>query len=130
MRKSVGQLESYGPIDTALLEHKPDAGLVAERILFFLNDLAFEINGFIARVVLGRTPRSLQDSFEAAVLAGVIEADLATRLHPDDPLHIVLQLSLDADPDAVKAIVSDALSDFTEYIVLVAAWASERSTAS
>ncbi|MCD4533073.1 hypothetical protein LRP67_03130 [Nocardioides sp. cx-169] len=123
MKKSIEQLESYGPLNTSLLEDKPAAGLVAERIMFFLADLAVEINGYLARGVAHRFPRGESESYLAAVSAGVIDAELVPRLIPDEgPHHVLLQLSLDSDPEAVEAIVAEALSAYGAYTQQVSAW--------
>jgi hypothetical protein len=51
MRRSVGQLSAPGPLDRGRLARHPASGLVVERVLALLADLAFEINRQVAAVV-------------------------------------------------------------------------------
>jgi len=128
MRKAVGQLDSFGPMDRTRLESDPAAGLVVERILALLVDLAFAINSHVSAAVLGEVPRTSDASFAAAEKAGMIDAELATALvPPDGPHHILLQLYLDTEPEAVAAVVSDALSGYEEYVRQVAHWTADRA---
>jgi uncharacterized protein YutE (UPF0331/DUF86 family) len=122
MRKSVGQLDSLGPVDRARLESNPATGLVVERILALLVDLAFAINSHVAAAVLGEVPNTPADSFGAAERAGMIDAELATALAPPDPHNVLVQLYLDTEPEEVAAIVSAALSGYGEYVRQVARW--------
>jgi len=122
MRRSVGQLDSLGPVDRTRLESNPATGLVVERILALLVDLAFAINSHVAAAVLGEVPRTPAGSFGAAVQAGMIDADLATVLAPPDPHNVLVQLYLDSEPEEVAAIVSAALSGYEEYVRQVARW--------
>lgn len=78
-----------------------------KRIMFFLAEPAAEINGFLARSIPESTPRTVSDSFAAGVRSGAIDIELIARLDPDDgPLNVVVQLSLESDPDAVAEIVA------------------------
>ncbi len=123
MRKSIGQLESLGPVDDARLASIPQLGLVAERILALLNELAFEINTRTAAAFLGDSPRTSAAAFRAAGAAGVIDPRLALRFTSlDEPDHVLFQLRLDIDPADAAAIVSDALPAFTRYIEQVSRW--------
>ena len=65
MVKSVGQLGAPGPLDRGRLARDPASGLVVERVLALLADLAFEVNRQVAAAVLGETPE------ERAVRRGV-----------------------------------------------------------
>lgn len=123
MRKSVGQLDALGPVDRAHLESDPATGLVIERILALLADLAFAINSQVSAAVLGEMPQATAASFGAAAKAGMIDAELATALaRPDGPHHVLVQLYLDTEPEAVAAVVSAALSGYGEYVLQVARW--------
>ncbi|WP_427917424.1 hypothetical protein [Streptomyces sp. cg40] len=116
MRKSVGQLDSLGALDSARLAADPGAGLVIERILALLYDLAAAVN----RTALPGTPTG---SFDAAGKAGLIDADLAAALAPaDGPHHVLVQLCLDTEPEKVPAIVDAARSGYREYVRQLTDW--------
>lgn len=131
MRKSIGQLESFGSLTEGLLAEAPQVGLVAERIMYYLTDLAYEINCMVARVHLDRSPQSVQDSTEAsfaqAVEAGLIDAELASRLHPEDgPHHFLLQRFLDGGPTTVESLITEGLTAFAQYTLRVEEWMRSR----
>jgi uncharacterized protein YutE (UPF0331/DUF86 family) len=129
MRRSVTQLDSLGPVDRACLEVDPATGLVVERILALLVDLAFAINTHVAAAVLSEVPRTSAESFGAAERAGMIDAVLASALAPaDGPHHVLVQLSLDSEPEKVAAVVSAALSGYGEYVWQVARWTAAQAS--
>ncbi len=114
MRRTLRQLEDLGPVDADLLARNSTAGLVVERVLANLMDMAFDINCLVARC--RPAPRSFAESCERAVEAGLIDDDLAHALVPEEgPHHVVMQLSLDTDPGEVEMIVAGALSAFQEF---------------
>lgn len=128
MRRSIGQLDALGPVDLARLESDPATGLVVERILALLVDLAFAINRHVSVAVLGEAPQSIAASFSAAAQAGMIDAELAIALAPTDgPHNVLMQLCLDAEPEEVAAVVSAALSAYREYVRQVARWTAARA---
>jgi uncharacterized protein YutE (UPF0331/DUF86 family) len=123
MRRSVGQLDSLGPVGHARLVSNPETGLVVERILALLVDLAFAINAHVSAAVLGEEPQTPAASFGAAEKAGMIDAELATALAPPDgPHNVLVQLYLDTEPEEVTAVVSAARSAYREYVRQVADW--------
>lgn len=128
MRKSVVQLDSLGPLDGARLESDPGTGLVIERILALLNDLAFAINRHAAEAMLDEAPpRTPATSFGAAERAGMIDAEPATALAPPDgPHNVLVQLCLDSEPEDVAAVVSAARSGYREYVRQVDDWIAAR----
>ncbi len=127
MRKSIGQLESLGPVNGARLQGIPQIGLVAERILTLLHDLAFEINTQTAAAFLDGSPRTATDAFRAAARAGVIDAQLATRFTSlDEPHHIEFQLRLDIDPADAAKIACDGMSAYGQYTAQVSCWIATR----
>jgi uncharacterized protein YutE (UPF0331/DUF86 family) len=129
MRKSVGQLDSLGPADRARLERDPATGLVVERILALLVDLAFEINSHVSAAVLGEVPQTIAASFAAAEKAGMIDAELAAALaSPDGPHNVLVQLYLDSEPEEVAGVVSAALSGYGEYVRQVARWTAAHAS--
>ncbi|WP_232838566.1 DUF86 domain-containing protein [Streptomyces geranii] len=128
MRRSVDHLGSFGPMDRARLDSDPAAGLVAERILALLADLAVTINSHVATAVLGEVPGSPAASFGAAERAGMIDTELAAALvPPEGPHNVLVQLYLDTEPEEVAAIVSAALSGYGEYVRQVAAWTTPQA---
>lgn len=127
IRKGIDQLESLGPLGAARLENDPTTGLVIERLLALLVDLAHLINRHASEVVLGVTPRTCEASFGAAAKAGMIEESLAAELAPmDGPHHVLMQLSLDADPEEAAAVVAGALTGYGEYVRQVTDWIAAR----
>ena len=113
MRKAIGQLEALGPLRGARLASEAATGVVVERILALLLDLAVAIN----REALGAT------SFAEAGAAGLISPDVAAALAPDDgPHHVLLQLTLDVEPDEAAAVVAAALAAYQEYVRQVSRW--------
>ncbi|MFE2884678.1 hypothetical protein [Streptomyces sp. NPDC059272] len=123
IRKSVVQLDSLGPLDSARLESDPGTGLAVERVLALLNDLASAINRDVAVGVFGETPRTPDASFGAAERAGLIDGELAAALAPaDGPHHVLVQLHLDTEPEELAAIVSAARSGYREYVRQVTDW--------
>jgi hypothetical protein len=116
MRKAIGQLEALGPLRGARLANDATTGLVVERILALLLDLAVAIN----REALGGTGAA---SFAEAGAAGLISRDVAAALAPDDgPHHVLLQLTLDVEPDEAAAVVAAALAAYQEYVRQVSRW--------
>ncbi|MEV6544104.1 hypothetical protein [Streptomyces sp. NPDC051665] len=124
MRKSVVQLDSLGALDSARLVSDPGAGLVIERILALLHDLALAINRHVSEAVSGEAPPPIPAaSFGAAGRAGMIDAELATALTlADDPHHVLVQLYLDTEPEEVVAVVAAALAGYREYVRQVTDW--------
>lgn len=127
MRKSIGQLESLGPVNGERLESIPQIGLVAERILTLLHDLAFEINTQTAAAVLDDCPRTAAAAFRAAAKAGVIDNRLTARFTAlDEPHHVLFQLQLDSEPADAAAVACEALDAFARYTEQVSCWIATR----
>jgi hypothetical protein len=121
MRRAIGQLEALGPLRGARLTSDTTTGLVVERILALLLDLAVAIN----REALGASAAAGTGaaSFAEAGAAGLISRDVAAALTPDDgPHHVLLQLTLDVEPDEAAAIVAAALAAYQEYVRQVSRW--------
>lgn len=129
MRRSLGQLDSLGPVGRTRLESDPGAGLAIERILALLTDLAVTINRRVARAVSGEEPRTPAASFGAAAKAGMIDAQLAAALAPPEgPHNVLVQLYLDTEPEEVAAVVSEARSGYGEYVRQVTDWIAVGTT--
>ena len=124
MRRSVGQLGALGPVGRGRLDRDPAAGLVIERVLALLADLAFEINCQVA-AALGDVPKTPAAAFAAAARAGLIDERLAAALTPPDgPHHVLVQLYLDTEPERVAGVVSAAVAGYREYVRQATAWTS------
>jgi uncharacterized protein YutE (UPF0331/DUF86 family) len=127
MRNSVGQLSAAGPLDRARLVGDPSGGLVVERMLALLADLAFDINRQAA-VALGEAPASPAAAFGAAARAGLIDERLAMALTPPDgPHHLLVQQYLDTEPERVAGVVSEAVAAYQEYVHQVDARTANRT---
>jgi uncharacterized protein YutE (UPF0331/DUF86 family) len=126
MRNSVGQLTAAGPLDRARLACDPASGLVVERMLALLADLAFDINRQAA--ALGEAPESPAAALGAAARAGLIDERLAVALAPPDgPHHLLVQQYLDTEPERVAGVVSDAVAAYQEYVRQVDARTANRT---
>jgi uncharacterized protein YutE (UPF0331/DUF86 family) len=129
MRKSVGQLGAPGPLDRGRLARDPASGLVVERVLALLADLAFEVNCRVAAAVLDEKPETGAAALGAAERSGVIDARVAAALAPPDgPHHVLVQLYLDAEPERVAGVVSAATAAYAEYVRQVAGWTAGHAT--
>jgi hypothetical protein len=126
IEKSVERLEAVGPLDPARLENDATIGLVVERLLALVVDLASAINRDVAFAQLGEEPASPEASFAAAARAGLINADLAADLAVPDGAHVLLQLCLDLEPERVAGVVSAATIGYREYVTQVSRWANDR----
>lgn len=128
MRRALGQLEGVGPVDACLLEQNSTAGLVIERVLANLTEMAFDINSHVARAMAGLTPVTFSESCEYAVRFGLVDDELAAALMPaDGPYHVAMQLYLDTEPAQVESVVASALSAFQEFERRTIAWAGEHT---
>lgn len=127
LRRALAQLEGIVPVNAELLERNSTAGLVVERVLANLVEMAFGINSHSTRVMSGRKPDSFRESCLCAVEFGMIDPDLAAALVPADGLpHIAMQLCLDAEPEQVESVVDRTLSAYQEYERQVIEWATSR----
>lgn len=124
MRRALAQLEGIGPVDVELLEQNPTAGLVIERVLANLGEMAFAVNCHVSRTMAGVVPETFAESCESAVEFGLIDRSLASGLMPDEgPYHVAMQLCLDSEPVRVEAIVDGALAAFQEFERRAVRWA-------
>jgi hypothetical protein len=126
--RTVEALNALGAVSVERLAEQPSIGLVIERDLWLIRDLAQSIETIIAR--LHADVASL-NSYGATVRAGVIDHALAERLEPDDgPYHVLVQLCLDSDPNEVAVVVNAAVTAFREYVRLLTSWnADDRAQA-
>ncbi|WP_024796514.1 HepT-like ribonuclease domain-containing protein [Tomitella biformata] len=127
MQKMIAQLVGFGDLGREQLDSNPAAGLVIERMLALLVELAFDVNSHVAGVVSGEAPRTFAESFGAAGRAGLIDVRLAAALAPvDGPHHVQVQLYMDTDPAEVGAVVSAVTAGYQDYLLQVGEWIEAR----
>ncbi|MBH0123593.1 hypothetical protein I0Q12_30585 [Rhodococcus sp. CX] len=130
MRRALQQVESVGPVDVPLLERDTTSGVVIERVLANLMDMALEINRHVARASSRQLPGTFAESCVAAVGAGLIDAELAAELLPSGgPHHVLMQLCLDTAPEQVEGVVARALAAFRAFERSATAWAGRLDVA-
>lgn len=77
MQDALDPLEVFRGTDAEQLNDDPVGRAAAERLLFVIVDLAFDINAHLVAKSLGRSPETGRSSFSDLVEAGVLDADLA-----------------------------------------------------
>jgi uncharacterized protein YutE (UPF0331/DUF86 family) len=121
MNDLLGDLESLGAVDAALLRSDRMARHAVERILTQLVEFAVSINSHVTAAVSGSVPGTYRESFYTATDAGFIPADLAERLAPSAGLRNVLTHEyVEVDRDLVAAAVGTAMVDYRDYVRAVA----------
>lgn len=119
----VDVLDSFGQVDSDVLDRDIRTALAVERALTLLVELAFSVNGHVAAARLGRTPDTYAESFALAAEAGMIDTELATRLRPSAGLrNVLVHAYLDVDREIVVASVPLAITDYAEYTREAAKW--------
>lgn len=130
MRELLDRLAELGPVDVERLRAEPITALAVERVLTLLVDLAFATNSHVAASRLGRVPESYAASFDLAVEAGLLDAELATLLRPSAGLrNVLVHAYVDVDPQAVVRAVPLALEQYGAYVRQVAAVLRQESGA-
>jgi uncharacterized protein YutE (UPF0331/DUF86 family) len=128
MRDLLDRLVEIGPVDVERLRVEPLTALAVERVLTLLVDLAFATNSHVAAARLGRAPESYAASFDAAVEAGLLDADLAAALRPSAGLrNVLVHAYVDVDPSAVARAVPLAVEHYGTYVRRVAALLEQES---
>ena len=91
--------------------------LAVERALCQLVDQAVDINAHIASRTMRRPPQTQRESFDLAVRAGYLPADLATSLTPSVGMrNILVHDYVSVDLDLVAAAIPLAARDFAAYV--------------
>lgn len=99
------------------------AQLALERILTQLVDLAGDINGHVAAVLLGTAPGSARESFVLAGEAGVISPAAVDALLPSVGLRSVLTHEyVEVDRERVRRAAPLALEAYSAYVAAVRDW--------
>lgn len=128
MSDALDDLDLIGPVDAARLQDDRLARRVVERCLSHLVDTAAAVNAHLVGAVLGRAPHDLADSFDQAVVAGVLEAELGARLrHSAGMRNVIVHSYDDLDLRRVAAAVPVAGEDFGAYISAVARFVADRA---
>ena len=117
MSDLLGDLESIGGVDVALLRSDRITRHAVERILTQLVEFAVSINSHVAASV----PGTYRESFIAAADAGFSSAELAERLAPSAGLRNILTHEyVEVDLDLVAVAVQTATVDYRAYVGSVA----------
>ena len=116
MSDLLGDLESIGGVDVALLRSDRITRHAVERILTQLVEFAVSINSHVAASV----PGTYRESFIAAADAGFISAELAERLAPAGLRNILTHEYVEVDLDLVAVAVQTATVDYRAYVGSVA----------
>jgi uncharacterized protein YutE (UPF0331/DUF86 family) len=129
IRELLTWLAELGPIDPPRLFDEPATALAVERILTLLVDLALACNSDVAGSVLGRGPKTYEESFDLAASAGMISPELAKELRPSAAIrNVLVHHSLDVDQAQVAMAVPRAPAQYGEYAAQVAAFLARRAT--
>jgi uncharacterized protein YutE (UPF0331/DUF86 family) len=127
MRDALDDLESLGDVDARRLAEDRIARRVVERLIAHLVDTAAAINAHLSGAALGRAPRDLADSFDLAVEAAVLPADLGGRLRQSAGMrNVIVHAYDDLDLDLVAKAIPAAKADFGTYVSTVATYLRRR----
>lgn len=126
MRELLDDLERAGEVTAESLADR-FVRHVVEHVLIQLVQLAVAVNSHVAASVVGTAVTDDATSFDAAVTAGLIDADLAAELKPSVGLRgIVVHEYVDVDLAMVAAAVPLAREHYAAYVTQVARWLVER----
>ncbi|HZI98641.1 MAG TPA: HepT-like ribonuclease domain-containing protein [Actinomycetales bacterium] len=127
MRQLLADLERVGDATDQQLESDRFLRHVVHHVLVQLVQLAVAINSHVAATINGVAVTDYRASFDAAVEAGVIDAELAAALKPSIGLrNVVVHEYLDVDHAVVAAALPRARRDYDRYLRSVADWLSSR----
>ncbi len=120
-------LEQLGPVTAEQLRTDRQRRHVVHQVLTQLVQLAVAVNGHLTATVGGTPTTSYRESFDGAVTAGALPAELAQALKPSVGLrNVVVHAYLDVDEAVVAAAVPLAARDYRRYVDSVAGWLLER----
>jgi uncharacterized protein YutE (UPF0331/DUF86 family) len=123
MERTIGRLETLRGSSAEDLRADFMREAAAERLLQVLVDLALDVNGHLATVVLGRAPTDGRGSFLDVAEAGVIPSDLAALLAPSAGFrNVLMHQYVDIDVEEVARSIDLALGQFPRYVITVGAW--------
>ncbi len=116
-------LDALGPLTGDDLRSRRLDRRALERILSQLVEVASDINQHVASTQSGHVASDYRESFDAAARAGLISADLATRLKPSVGLrNVVTHEYVNVDLDVLAAAAPMARQQYEEYRRSVASW--------
>jgi uncharacterized protein YutE (UPF0331/DUF86 family) len=114
-------LGEVGEVDVGRLATDPLTAAGIERLLSRLVDLAVDVNSHVAAARLGRAPSDYRESFELAVEAGLISAELADELKGSVGLrNVIVHEYVALDLDRVATAVPLAIDAYGRYVTSVA----------
>lgn len=121
MRLLLDDLDGIGAVDAGALERDRMLRHAVERVLTQLVELAAAINSHVAAAAVGRGAATYRESFDLAVEAGALPADLAARLLPSVGLrNVLVHEYAEIDLALVARGVERARDDFRSYVRAVA----------
>ena len=127
MRELLADLSALGAVTADELDTDRMRRYVVYQLLTQLVQLAVAVNSHLAASLLRRAVSGYRESFDAAVEAGALPAELAAALKPSVGLRNVLVHDyLDVDTRIVADAVPLARRDYDRYVTSVATWLAGR----
>lgn len=121
IRDLLGDLDSFGPIDTDVLDQDRRTRHAVERVLTQLVELAASTNSHVVAAKYGRGPHNHSESFAMAAECGLIPHELATDLIPSVGMrNVLVHEYLEIDIKKVAAAVPLAMDGYRRYLDAVA----------
>lgn len=128
LRDVLDDLDGLGPVTVDRLNQDHVLRYAVERMLTLAVDTAVDINTHVATRRV-RPPEDARESFALAAKAGVLDAELATRLEDSVGLRNILTHEyLRIDRQIVANAVSEASTGYHEYIRVVARAVADQGT--
>lgn len=129
MRELLDDLDAAVPVPASRLREDRMLRHAVERILTQLVELAVSVNGHLGVARLGTGAATYRESFDLAVRAGALPAELAARLQPSVGLrNVLVHEYAEVDLVLVARGVELALADYRAYIRAVATALPGRAT--
>ena len=121
MDELLQDLDQFRAVDGATLRADRVTRHAVERVLTQLVQLAVDINAHLVAGMGRPSPADYRGSFDSAIEAGVLPAELAARLRPSVGLRNLLIHEYAAiDLDLVAAACGRASTDYRDYVRTVA----------
>jgi len=123
MRELLGDLDRLGDVSAEQLRSDRFLRHVVQHVLVQLVQLAVAINSHVAATLAGEAVTDYRASFDAAVGAGLLDAELAAALKPSVGLrNVVVHEYVDIDHAVVAAALPQARRGYGRYVRTVAEW--------
>lgn len=102
--------------------------LQVERIVSALVDLAVAVNTHVVVSAGHQAPADMSDSFDRAVVAGLVDAELARSLRPSVGLrNVIVHAYLDVDLQLLAEAIPFAAERYRRYVATVAQWLASKA---